>query len=236
MRSYWLYARAILWMAATLPAQLSIPRKRRQLSPEAFAEFIHSIGYNFSRSHVDFTGSRIHVTGAERIPEGAVLFVANHQSYFDAAVFLGYIPKPLGLVAKAELQKLPVLRRWMEEYQCVFLDRADIRKSAKAINRGIEILKSGRSLVIFPEGTRSRSREMLDFKAGSFKLATKAKVPVVPVTIDGTYMILEDNNGFIRATDVDVYIHEPIPTADLSPEEAAALPQRVRAIIRAKLL
>ena len=235
MRSFWLYARSLLWLIGTIPAQLSLPHKKKTLSHKAYEEFCADVGRRFSVSQIRFTGSSVYVKGLENIPEGAVLFVSNHQSYFDIGVFLGYIPKPLGFVAKAELSKIPVLKRWMEQFRCVFLDRSDIRKSAKAITEGIEILKSGHSLVIFPEGTRSKSSEMLDFKAGSFKLATKAKVPVVPVTIDGTYKILEANNGRLRAADVAVYVHEPIQTRDLTAEEAAALPGKVQEIIRSKL-
>ena len=235
MRSFWLYARSLLWLIYTIPAQLSLSRKKKTLSPKAYQEFCDDVGRRFSVSQFRFTGSCVNVKGLENIPEEAVLFVSNHQSYFDIGVFLGYIPKPMGFVAKAELSKIPVLKRWMEEIRCVFLDRSDIRKSAKAITDGIEILKSGRSLVIFPEGTRSQGAQMLDFKAGSFKLATKAKVPIVPVSIDGTYKILEGNNGWLRAAQVEVYVHEAIPTHDLTAEEAAALPGRVREIIGSKI-
>jgi len=224
-----------LWLIGTIPAQLSIPRKKKTLSPEAYDEFCEDVGRRFSVSQIKFTGSSVNVEGLENIPEDAVLFVSNHQSYFDIGVFLAYIPKPLGFVAKAELSKIPVLKRWMEEFRCVFLDRSDIKKSAKAITQGIDILKSGRSLVIFPEGTRSKGRDMLDFKAGSFKLATKSKVPIVPVTINDTYKILENNNGYVRSAEVHVYVHEPISTRDLTTEEAAALPGRVRDIISSKL-
>ena len=235
MRAIWLYAHALAGLIGTIPALISVPRKKNTLSPEVYEEFLKNVGWRFSVSRINFTGSSINVTGLENIPNEAVLFVSNHQSYFDIGVFLGYIPKPLGFIAKAELSKIPVLNRWMKEYSCVFMDRSDIKKSARAITEGIEILRSGRSLVIFPEGTRSKCSKMLDFKAGSFKLGTKAKVPIVPVTIDGTCNIMEANNGRIRAAQVHVYIHEPIYTRDMTTEEVAALPGRVKDIIKSKL-
>ena len=90
-------------------------------------------------------------------------------------------------------------------------------------------------MVIFPEGTRSKCGQIGEFKAGSFKLATKAKVPIVPITIDGTYKLLEANRGRIRPADVRVTIHPAIQTEGISREEEYALPERVKGIISSVL-
>ena len=107
-----------------------------------------------------------------------------------------------------------------------------MKQSAKTILEGIKLLKSGHSMVVFPEGKRSKCDEMGEFKAGSFKLATKSKVPIIPVTIDGSYKILEGSHYRICPAKVNVYIHEPIETANLSKESESKLPEMVEKIIR----
>ena len=115
------------------------------------------------------------------------------------------------------------------------MDRSDIKQSLKIILEGIEVLKKGHSLVVFPEGTRSQCDEMHQFKHGSFKLATKSKVPIVPVTLDGTYKLRELYGGKITPARVDVYVHDPIPTEGLTKDEINELPEKVMQIIATKL-
>ncbi|MCL1924255.1 MAG: 1-acyl-sn-glycerol-3-phosphate acyltransferase, partial [Defluviitaleaceae bacterium] len=138
-----------------------------------------------------------------------------------------YIPKNKGLIAKIETSKIPLVQSAMKQLRCIFLDRKDLRQGAKAILEGIETLKEGYSLVVFPEGTRGEGGEMLPFKTGAFKLATKSKAPIVPVTIDGAYKIMPKNSKLLHAAEVDVTIHEPIQTINLTPEEEKELPQLV---------
>jgi 1-acyl-sn-glycerol-3-phosphate acyltransferase len=114
--------------------------------------------------------------------------------------------------------------------KCVFMDRNDIRQSVQAINEGVDLLKQGYSMVIFPEGTRSKGETMGEFKQGSFKLATKAGVPIVPVAIKGSYKMMEEK-GFIRPASVEVIISKPISTEGLTREELQQLPDRVKEII-----
>lgn len=104
-----------------------------------------------------------------------------------------------------------------------------------AIVEGIKIIKEGHSLVIFPEGTRSKGGPLGEFKAGSFKLATKSKAPIIPVTMDGTYKLMEAQGGKVKPATVNVYIHPPVETANLTKEEQIELPERVKNIIASKL-
>ena len=235
MRNFWLYARVVRWLLGSLPLLFSLTRKKHTQSPEEYMATLKEVGRQFSVTMVKFTGSNVEVEGAENIPDGAVLFISNHPSLFDIAMFLGYIPRPAGFMAKIEISRIPILSKWMLEYNCLFLDRTNLRQSAKAINEGIAKLKSGISMIIFPEGTRSKSREMLEFKHGSFKLATKAKVPIVPVTMDGTHEIFERGDGRTHAANIKVIIHEPIETRDLTSEELAELPGKVQNLIASKL-
>ncbi len=162
-----------------------------------------------------------------------MLFVSNHQSDFDIAIFLAMLPeKKEGFVAKVELEKIPFLSAWMKRIHCIFLDRKDMKQSAKTILEGIKLLKSGHSMVVFPEGTRSKGEQIGEFKAGSFKLATKSKVPIVPVTIDGSYKIMEGSHYRICPAKVNVYVHKPIETVTIPKQEEGKLPEMVEKIIR----
>jgi len=226
----------VIVMIATVPKILLTKRKKKTMPPKDFAEMAYLTVQNYAAKHIKLVGANVQVVGVENIPhDRAVLFVSNHQGLFDIAVFLASIPTPKGLIAKTELKKIPILRTWMSYINCVFMDRKDLKKSAKAILDGVEILKSGYSMVIFPEGTRTRGSTPIDFRAGSFKLATKAKVPIVPVTMDGTYKLMEANGGRIRPADVIVTIHPLIETDGLSREDEYALPERVREIICSSL-
>lgn len=198
--------------------------------------YSNEVTSKWAMSQVKLSGARVKVEGLENIPKDrAVLFVSNHQSNFDIALLMSFIDKPKGYISKIEMAKLPLLRSWMKNINCVFMDRSSLKKSAEAIIEGVKVLKEGHSLVIFPEGTRSKGTTMGEFKGGSFKLATKAKVPIIPVTINGSYKLMEANNNKIKPADVTVYVHPPVETANLSKEELLELPDKVKDIIGTKL-
>ena len=193
---------------------------------------IFKITHSWAKYVMWLSGAKVNVHGRENIiKDEAVLFVSNHQSFFDIPLIMSTIDVPQGFIAKKELEKWPIVSMWMKYIHCVFMDRENIRKSAEAIVQGIQILKSGYSMFIFPEGTRSKGKPATSFKAGSFKLALKSKVKVIPVTINGSYKILDANGGKIKASNVEVYIHEPIDVTELSKEEMSELHNTVRDII-----
>jgi 1-acyl-sn-glycerol-3-phosphate acyltransferase len=191
---------------------------------------------NWARALVNLAGGTIVVDGESNVPkDGAVVFVSNHQGNFDIPILLGYISKPKAFISKIEVLKMPMIRSWMRLMQCAFMDRKDIRQSLRTINAAAESIKKGYSMVIFPEGTRSKGSQMREFKAGSFKLALKAGASIVPVTVDGSWRLLEAQ-GRMKPGTVHVTIHEAVPTAGLSREEAEALPDKIKAIIESGLV
>ncbi|RKQ31369.1 lysophospholipid acyltransferase family protein [Oceanobacillus halophilus] len=189
-----------------------------------------------SRKVIEYTGTDVHVKGQEKIPDGAVLYVANHQGLFDILTILGYLGKPVGFIAKKEIKRLPIISTWMELIHCVFIDRADRRQSIRAIQQGTNNLKNGHSMVIFPEGTRGEGREINEFKAGSFRLGTKANVPIVPLAIDGTYPILEANGGRIKSSTISLTILDPIYPEKYNEWKSKELAVKVQEEVEANLL
>lgn len=168
-------------------------------------------------------GVTVTVEGLENIPrDTAVLYVGNHRSYFDILVGYTSVPGLMGFVAKKEMLRYPLLRDWMVNVNCLFLDRNDLRAALKTILEGIEKVKSGVSVWIFPEGTRNRNddiTELLPFKEGSLKIAEKSGCPVVPVAMTGTAEIFEKHIPFIRSSHVTIRFGEPFRIKELEKEQ-----------------
>lgn len=196
--------------------------------------FIHKVTSNWAKFVIKACGAKVNIMGIENIPKDkTILFISNHQSNFDIPLLMSSIDIPKGFIAKKELETVPIISTWMKHINCVFMDRKNLRKSAEAIVQGIKILRSGYSMVIFPEGTRSKGNEIGDFKAGSFKLALKSNCVIVPLTINGTYKLLEETNR-VKPAEVELIIHKPIDTKDLTKEEQDKLPDLVRSIVCSK--
>ncbi|MFD2045273.1 lysophospholipid acyltransferase family protein [Ornithinibacillus salinisoli] len=202
-------------------------KRFHQSNNQVVMEEIFTTPQRVSQKVIQRTGTTVQVNGREKLLDEPVLYVANHQGLFDILAFLGYLGRPIGFIAKKEIKKLPIIRSWMELLYCVFIDRKDRRQSMKAIQQGIENLKAGHSLVIFPEGTRSRGSKIGEFKSGSLRLAMKANVPIVPVAIDGTYHMLEEK-GRVQASDITMIISDPIYPIDYQSLKNAELAQRIQ--------
>lgn len=196
----------------------------------------HAIARKWAQSGLSMNGSSIQLIGVENVPEsGGVLFVANHQSNFDIPIMIAHVPRDKGFIAKLELLKVPSFSRWMKYIGCVFIDRKDPRQSLKDINDAAERLKAGHSLVIFPEGTRSADGTVAPFKAGGLKLALKAKVPVVPVTISGSKNIMPKGSSLIKSASVKVIISPPLVPDEFTKMDSTQISEKVRNIIISNL-
>lgn len=229
---YW-YASFVITLIFTLPALLWVKVLELTGKNEEKEVFVHKIASNWAMGRIRTSGAEIEVLGAENIPNNIpVVYMSNHQGNFDIAIFMSMINKPKGYMSKVEMSKVPILKKWMEYMHCVFMERGNVRKALESINKGIDILKAGHSLVIFPEGTRSKGNKMGTFKGGSFKLAIKAGVPIVPVTIDGSYKLMEANGGKVKPAKVRLIIHPLVQTSGLTKEELEKLPEIVEGIIR----
>jgi 1-acyl-sn-glycerol-3-phosphate acyltransferase len=196
----------------------------------------HNIARNWARSAIAANGSVINVKGIDNVPQkGGVLFISNHQSNFDIPIFIGFVPRDKGFIAKKELEKIPVFSMWMKYLGCVLIDRKDARKSLQMLDQAAERLKAGHSLVIFPEGTRSMDGTVGPFKAGSLRLAIKANVAIVPVTICGSKDIMPKGTSFIKSAKVDVIIAPPLFLDTMDQKDPSAINEKIRGIIVANL-
>ena len=192
----------------------------------------------WSRGILKVTGVTLTVEGLENIPkEGPCVFVGNHRSYYDIPLLLASLDKPHGILAKEELGKIPLLNRWMKLLGCVFVQRDDLRASVRALNDATAIVESGRSFVIFPEGTRYKGEEggAGEFKNGAFRIAVKTGAPVVPVALTGARALFENNGNRCHPGRVHICILPPIQTAGMSKAEQKQLPEAVRQTILAQL-
>ncbi|CEG22678.1 1-acyl-sn-glycerol-3-phosphate acyltransferase [Planococcus massiliensis] len=212
-------------------AAVNLKKFKAQKAGMGKAEYdalIHSEPQKWAAGIMKRTKSTVEIGGLENLPEGPVLFISNHEGNFDIPVLLSSIPKPFGFISKKEVKKLPIIPHYMEEMNCVFLDRTDRRSSFKSIEDSIEKLKNGHSILIFPEGTRSKGEGIGDFKSGFMRIAKDAGVPIVPIAIHGTSAIMEQNNNKIRPAQVSVRVLEPIGAELIKETDAKTLIPLIR--------
>ncbi len=173
------------------------------------------------------SGTKMTIIGEENVPKDtAVMYVGNHHSIFDAITTYSRVPGLTGYVAKKEIEKVPVLHKWMCHLNCLFLDRKDLKAGAKMIIDAVHKIKSGVSIFIFPEGTRSKDENVtLPFHEGSFKIATKSGCPIVPVVLTNTNRIFEDHFPWIKKTHVTIEYCEPIILSEM-PDDVKKSPAK----------
>ncbi|GAA0176715.1 lysophospholipid acyltransferase family protein [Clostridium sediminicola] len=224
---YTYFAFFLLFNTVSAKIKMFVLQKK---SNDAAEDYVFNKAKNMAKSILKISKTSSTVSGLENIPDGPCVFVSNHQAIFDGFILYANLGKKSGFIAKKEIKKIPLVRYWLTIMQSVFIDRHNIREGVKAINSGIENLKKGYSMIIFPEGTRSLKSQMADFKKGSMKLAIKANVPIVPITVDGGYKVLEVGNK-VRGNAISMIVHKPIYTDKLSKEEKKNLSATTQEII-----
>ena len=158
-----------------------------------------------------------------------VIFVCNHQSNLDIPAIVTALHMDVGFVAKHEMKRWPFFGTWMKKSNCVFLNRENPREGIKDIKKAVELIKKGYPTVIFPEGERSLTGKILNFKKGSFKLATETNGVIVPLTLKGTYDIQPRGTlKMARGKKVTLVVDEPIFVKNLSKDEEKILATIVR--------
>jgi 1-acyl-sn-glycerol-3-phosphate acyltransferase len=186
---------------------------------------------DWSRDVLKAAGTPVLAEGLERIPRGQpLMYASNHSSMFDIWTLLATLPGSIRMVAKQELFKIPLLGGAMRAAGHIPIDRAARKKAFEAYDKAAKTIREGiSSILVFPEGTRSRTGELLPFKNAPFGLAIAAQVPIVPVYVHHTFEILPKGAWRLRSRPIRLLVGEPIPTAGLQPGDRERLRDEVRA-------
>ncbi len=186
---------------------------------------------DWSRQILRAAGTPVRVEGMERIPSGPVVYASNHSSMFDIWALAATLPGSVRMVAKQELARIPLVGRAMVTAGHLTIDRAHPTRALEAYQRAAAVIRSGTSALLFPEGTRSRTGELLPFKNAPFGLAIAAQVPVVPVYVGNTFVIMPKGRFFLNPRPIRIVIGDPISTAGMTVEQRQQLRDRVHAAI-----
>ena len=191
-------------------------------------------GSTWSKLTLKVCGIDVSARGIENIrPDGAYIFVTNHASMFDIPAIMSVLPH-VRIMFKKELSYVPLWGWALKWGHHIMVDRAKGSEAMKSIDRAAEAIKTGGSVILFAEGTRTRDGKLLPFKRGAFTLAAKSGVPVVPITINGSFKILPKASLDIRPSPIELLIGKPIDTRHVSSrDEEIALMNNVREIISA---
>lgn len=236
MRAIYVVGYVILKVLSMYPALRRLEKDFPTKNPVDMSWLVFEQGKSFGRGMLGSSKSTIEISGLENIPKDeAILFVSNHQSNFDIPILLGYLNHPIGFVAKIEMTKLPFVGRWMRLSRCVLVDRSNRRQGIQAMKEGIEVLKKGCSLVIFPEGTRTGQDTMIPFKQGSFRFAKEAQVCIVPIAISGTHKIMESAEHAFDKAHAVVRVLPKISKEAVAEKDTKQLAIDVQAIIQQAL-
>jgi 1-acyl-sn-glycerol-3-phosphate acyltransferase len=183
---------------------------------------------------VRITGSRIIIHGSENVDSRQpTIYVCNHQSAIDIPVLFIALPVNFRFVAKSQLRWVPILGWYMWAAGHIFIDRGHGRRAFQALERAARQIRNGKSIVVYPEGTRSPDGRIQPFKKGSFALALKAGVRMCPVTIEGSHGVMPKNSWIITPGEIHVKIGKPIDPR-LFGDDRDRLLQTVRQVIVAQ--
>jgi 1-acyl-sn-glycerol-3-phosphate acyltransferase len=186
----------------------------------------------WSRSITGLAGVTIHVERRAPLdPRRSYVFMANHLSSVDIWALYVAIPIPVRMIAKKQLAAIPLFGWAMWAGRFIFIDRGNALAARRSIDRAKERIRAGASVLLFPEGTRSRDGALQPFKKGGFHLAIDAGAPIVPIALKGTRELMPRGSVWLRPGRVQVIIGEPIPTDGLSGDDRNALLERVRGTI-----
>jgi 1-acyl-sn-glycerol-3-phosphate acyltransferase len=189
------------------------------------------------RNWLRLSGMKVEVEGREKLdPAQSYVFIANHRSYLDTATIFCYVGRRIGLVAKKELLRVPILGYGMGYVNILAIDRSNRERAIETMRAATDRLRSGISFAVFAEGKRAGAGELLPFKKGGFYMAMEAGVPVVPVAIKNTDVLMGKGTGEARPGTIEMVILPPVETKGLSTDEdIEKLIGRVRASIATEL-
>jgi len=190
-----------------------------------------------AKAWLDACGAKVKVSGRENLkPDENYIFISNHRSYLDTAMLFAYTGRRIGLVAKKELLKVPVLGQGMGFVNIIAIDRSNPERALHSMNKAKSVLKNNFSFGIFAEGTRAMPGELLPFKKGALHLALQTGAPIVPVAIKNTDRMMGKKTGVSFPGTIEMVLFPPIETKNLTEKDLMNLLIKVRGIIARELL
>ena len=191
----------------------------------------HKVGRIWAKCILALSNIRVTVKGLSNLKPGrSYIYMANHMSNFDIPVLQAFLPVQFRWLAKAELYKIPVFGYAMKRAGYISIDRSDRKSAIESLNKAVKIIRDGISVVIFPEGTRSRNHNIQPFKKGGFFLAVDSGVPIIPIIIHGTERIMPKKQMLIKPGNVTLEIAKPINSSDYTRKTKNDLMDKIRDI------
>ena len=230
LRYWWCWAAAsAMLLLVGIPSLLFLwlIKRRRALYP---------IAHWGARTWLSACGATLRVSGLENLdPDRQYVFAANHRSYLDTAALFVATGKLIGLVAKRELLKVPVLGQGMGFVNIIAVDRSNPERALRSMDKARSVVADGYSFGVFVEGTRAMPGELLPFKKGAFHLALQTQVPIIPVAIRNTDQMMPKKGGFSRPGEIHVTLLPPISTEGKTTDDVMELLLATRQAIYAEL-
>jgi 1-acyl-sn-glycerol-3-phosphate acyltransferase len=199
------------------------------------ANFMYWTFIGALRVTMHIAGIHIRAEGTENIPAGVCIFASNHASNIDPVALVPHIPRRVALLAKKEVFRVPILSKALHLAKLVPVDRADKEAAAESVDTAIKYLKEGLSFLVYPEGTRSRDGHLMPFKKGTFVMAIRAGVSVVPISLVGTQRLMRKGDWTIHPGDVVVRFGAAIDAAKYCADQRDDLRKRVQDLVAAGL-
>jgi 1-acyl-sn-glycerol-3-phosphate acyltransferase len=197
---------------------------------------LYQLGHGGVRLALGLSGIRYRVLGTEHLPSGrAAVFCSNHQSNVDPPILFNALHRRMHILYKQELNRIPILSHAFRLGGFIAVDRRNRESALRSIDVGAQSIQAGSSFLIFPEGTRSKTGDLLPFKKGGFIMAIKARAPIVPVAIWGGRAAMRRGSRLVYPAQITIRVGEPIETAGLTLDDRDTLIERVRDAIAGML-
>jgi 1-acyl-sn-glycerol-3-phosphate acyltransferase len=223
VRSFLAYVTVSLYVLVTAPIGMLLAMTF------GWTDLLYVFGHAGAQLGLSLAGIRFKVAGRENLPQGrAAVYCANHQSNVDPPVLYRAVHPRLHVLYKQEIDRIPLLARAFRMAGFIPIDRHNKESALRSIEAGASSLRSGHSFLIFPEGTRSKTDQLLPFKKGGFRMAIKAGAPIVPVAISGGRAAMVRGSFIIRPVTLTIRVGRPVETRAVDVEARDVLIERVR--------
>jgi 1-acyl-sn-glycerol-3-phosphate acyltransferase len=234
IRYYWTFVVALLLLVFIGGPAIAVGHLLRRFF--GVEDFIFPPAKFGCRVYVWASGARVHVSGLEHLDrDQAYAFIANHQSNLDPPMLFSYLGHNVGAIAKIELFSIPIMKQGFPLAHVVPIDRSNRERAIQSTRRGADELRRGHSLMAFPEGTRTGDGRVKEFKKGVFYMAVEAGVPVVPVVVNDTRLVMRKGEKRVIPGDVYLEVLPPVSSEAYTMENVGELIEHVRNLIVARV-